>query len=155
MIVADERDGEEKIFGELQGCGARFVREDFLERGADDGPRGRAELRHRGREGTAHRGIERELHACAVETVCACGPGLMNEALRVPGVSNAWTQPIKNRIDMLTTGIRTPVGVKIFGADIQQIEKIARSELIRQPTNCVKPPTIGQLIRSRTARLAK
>ncbi len=48
----------------------------------------------------------------------------MNEALRVPGVSNAWTQPIKNRIDMLTTGIRTPVGVKIFGSDIQQIEQL-------------------------------
>ena len=42
----------------------------------------------------------------------------MNEALQMPGVSNAWTMPIKNRIDMLTTGIRTPVGVKIFGADL-------------------------------------
>ena len=40
----------------------------------------------------------------------------MNQALRIPGVSNAWTMPIKNRIDMLTTGVRTPVGVKIFGA---------------------------------------
>ena len=40
----------------------------------------------------------------------------MNQALRMPGVSNAWTMPIKNRIDMLTTGIRTPVGVKVFGA---------------------------------------
>lgn len=48
----------------------------------------------------------------------------MNEALRVPGVSNAWTMPIKNRIDMLTTGIRTPVGVKVFGSDIQQIEQL-------------------------------
>ncbi|MDZ4800870.1 MAG: CusA/CzcA family heavy metal efflux RND transporter [Bryobacteraceae bacterium] len=48
----------------------------------------------------------------------------MNEALRVPGVSNAWTMPIKNRIDMLTTGIRTPVGVKIFGKDIQEIERL-------------------------------
>jgi Cu(I)/Ag(I) efflux system membrane protein CusA/SilA len=42
----------------------------------------------------------------------------MNEALRIPGVSNAWTMPIKNRIDMLTTGIRTPVGIKIYGADL-------------------------------------
>ena len=41
-----------------------------------------------------------------------------------PGVSNAWTMPIKNRIDMLTTGMRTPVGVKIFGADLQVIERI-------------------------------
>ena len=49
----------------------------------------------------------------------------MNEALRVPGASNAWTMPIKGRIDMLTTGIRTPVGIKIQGADIGQIEAIA------------------------------
>ena len=48
----------------------------------------------------------------------------MNEALKLPGVSNAWTMPIKARIDMLTTGIRTPVGVKISGADLQEIEDI-------------------------------
>ena len=48
----------------------------------------------------------------------------LNEALQVPGASNAWTMPIKNRIDMLTTGIRTPVGVKIFGSDIKTIERI-------------------------------
>jgi len=48
----------------------------------------------------------------------------MNEALRIPGVSNAWTMPIKNRIDMLTTGVRTPVGVKIYGADLAVIERI-------------------------------
>jgi len=39
----------------------------------------------------------------------------MNEALRLPGLSNAWTMPIKGRIDMLATGIRTPVGLKISG----------------------------------------
>ncbi len=48
----------------------------------------------------------------------------MNEALRIPGVSNAWTMPIKNRIDMLTTGVRTPVGIKIYGADLAAIERI-------------------------------
>jgi len=48
----------------------------------------------------------------------------MNQALRLPGVSNAWTMPIKNRIDMLTTGVRTPVGVKIFGPELAQIERI-------------------------------
>ena len=48
----------------------------------------------------------------------------MNEALRLPGVSNAWTMPIKNRIDMLTTGVRTPVGVKVYGPDLGQIERI-------------------------------
>jgi len=48
----------------------------------------------------------------------------MNEALAIPGASNAWTMPIKNRIDMLTTGVRTPVGIKIFGADLGVIEHI-------------------------------
>ena len=48
----------------------------------------------------------------------------MHEALQLPGVSNAWTMPIKNRIDMLTTGVRTPVGVKIYGADLKTIERI-------------------------------
>jgi Cu(I)/Ag(I) efflux system membrane protein CusA/SilA len=50
----------------------------------------------------------------------------MDRALQFPGVSNAWTMPIKARIDMLSTGIRTPVGVKIFGTDLAEMEKIAR-----------------------------
>ena len=50
----------------------------------------------------------------------------MNTALRLPGVSNAWTMPIKARIDMLTTGIRTPVGIKVFGADVTVVEQIGR-----------------------------
>jgi len=48
----------------------------------------------------------------------------LDEKLRFPGVTNAWTMPIKARIDMLTTGVRTPVGIKIFGADLGVIEKI-------------------------------
>jgi Cu(I)/Ag(I) efflux system membrane protein CusA/SilA len=48
----------------------------------------------------------------------------MDSAMRLPGVRNAWTMPIKARIDMLTTGVRTPVGIKIFGADVKEIEKI-------------------------------
>jgi Cu(I)/Ag(I) efflux system membrane protein CusA/SilA len=48
----------------------------------------------------------------------------MNEALRLPGLSNAWTMPIKGRIDMLATGIRTPVGLKISGSDLAEIERI-------------------------------
>jgi Cu(I)/Ag(I) efflux system membrane protein CusA/SilA len=48
----------------------------------------------------------------------------MNGALQFPGVSNAWTMPVKNRIDMLTTGVRTPVGIKIFGPDLAGIERI-------------------------------
>jgi Cu(I)/Ag(I) efflux system membrane protein CusA/SilA len=48
----------------------------------------------------------------------------MNSKLQFAGVVNAWTMPIKNRTDMLSTGIRTPVGIKIFGADLKEIEKI-------------------------------
>jgi Cu(I)/Ag(I) efflux system membrane protein CusA/SilA len=50
----------------------------------------------------------------------------MDRALQFPGVSNAWTMPIKARIDMLATGIRTPVGVKVIGPDLAVIEKLAR-----------------------------
>jgi Cu(I)/Ag(I) efflux system membrane protein CusA/SilA len=48
----------------------------------------------------------------------------MNEALKIPGVANAWTMPVKGRIDMLTTGVRTPVGLKIAGADLKVIEDL-------------------------------
>ncbi|MGH6865220.1 MAG: efflux RND transporter permease subunit [Methyloceanibacter sp.] len=50
----------------------------------------------------------------------------MDKSLQFPGVSNAWTMPIKARIDMLSTGIRTPVGVKVFGTDLGEMEKLAR-----------------------------
>src|SRR6185437_3453599 len=49
----------------------------------------------------------------------------MDQALQLPGVSNAWTMPIKARIDMLSTGIRTPVGVKVFGPDLHELERLA------------------------------
>jgi Cu(I)/Ag(I) efflux system membrane protein CusA/SilA len=48
----------------------------------------------------------------------------MNAALKFPGVSNAWTMPIKGRIDMLTTGMRTPIGIKISGANTSTLEQI-------------------------------
>ncbi len=48
----------------------------------------------------------------------------MDKKMQFPGVTNAWTMPIKARIDMLTTGVRTPIGIKIFGADLKEIEKI-------------------------------
>ncbi len=48
----------------------------------------------------------------------------MNSALQIPGTVNAWTMPIKNRIDMLSTGIRTPIGVKIFGSDLAEVQRI-------------------------------
>ncbi|OGR91885.1 MAG: cation transporter [Elusimicrobia bacterium RIFCSPLOWO2_01_FULL_59_12] len=55
----------------------------------------------------------------------------MDRHLRFPGVANAWTMPIKNRIDMLSTGVRTPVGIKVLGADLQEIEAVgAHLEMI-------------------------
>ena len=50
----------------------------------------------------------------------------MNDKLTMPGVTNIWTQPIINRIEMLTTGIRTEVGVKIYGSDLNELEKRSR-----------------------------
>jgi Cu(I)/Ag(I) efflux system membrane protein CusA/SilA len=51
----------------------------------------------------------------------------MDTALQIPGASNAWTMPVKNRIDMLTTGIRTPVGIKIFGPDTRKLDEIGQN----------------------------
>jgi len=50
----------------------------------------------------------------------------MDEAIRFPGVPNSWTMPIKGRIDMLATGIRTPVGIKIFGPDLAELERLGK-----------------------------
>jgi Cu(I)/Ag(I) efflux system membrane protein CusA/SilA len=48
----------------------------------------------------------------------------MNEKLRFPGIPNIWTMPIKNRIDMLSTGVRTPIGIKVLGPDLKVVQKI-------------------------------
>ena len=50
----------------------------------------------------------------------------MDAALKIPGVTNVWTMPIKNRIDMLSTGIKTPVGIKIAGADLNTLERLGK-----------------------------
>ena len=50
----------------------------------------------------------------------------LDAALQFPGVANAWTMPIKARIDMLSTGIRTPIGIKVFGKDLAEIERVAK-----------------------------
>jgi Cu(I)/Ag(I) efflux system membrane protein CusA/SilA len=50
----------------------------------------------------------------------------LDKALQFPGVANAWTMPIKARIDMLSTGIRTPIGIKVFGKDLIEMEKLAK-----------------------------
>ena len=49
---------------------------------------------------------------------------LMDQSLKVPGVTNAWTMPVKGRVDMLTTGMRTPIGIKVSGADLATIEQV-------------------------------
>ena len=50
----------------------------------------------------------------------------LDQAVQLPGVSNAWTMPIKARLDMLATGIRTPIGIKVFGRDLEGMETLAR-----------------------------
>jgi len=50
----------------------------------------------------------------------------LDQALQFPGVANVWTMPIKARIDMLSTGIRTPIGIKVFGKDLNEMERLAR-----------------------------
>jgi len=50
----------------------------------------------------------------------------LDRALQFPGVANSWTMPIKARIDMLSTGIRTPIGIKVYGKDLAEMERLAR-----------------------------
>ncbi|AXS80326.1 efflux RND transporter permease subunit [Dechloromonas sp. HYN0024] len=50
----------------------------------------------------------------------------LDRALQFPGVANSWTMPIKARIDMLSTGIRTPIGIKVFGTDLVEMERLAK-----------------------------
>ena len=50
----------------------------------------------------------------------------LDRALQFPGIANSWTMPIKARLDMLATGIRTPIGVKVFGKDLVEMERLAR-----------------------------
>jgi Cu(I)/Ag(I) efflux system membrane protein CusA/SilA len=50
----------------------------------------------------------------------------LDTALQFPGIANAWTMPIRARIDMLATGIRTPIGIKVFGKDVTEIERVAK-----------------------------
>ena len=50
----------------------------------------------------------------------------MDRAMQFPGIANSWTMPIRARIDMLSTGIRTPVGIKVFGSSLEEMERVAR-----------------------------
>src|SRR5699024_7654045 len=50
----------------------------------------------------------------------------MDAALQLPGMANSWTMPIQARLDMLSTGIRTPIGIKVFGNDLVEMERLAK-----------------------------
>ncbi|MFI5174491.1 MAG: efflux RND transporter permease subunit, partial [Terriglobia bacterium] len=66
-------------------------------------------------------------------------PGGLNEAMQFPGAVNAWTMPIKARVDMLTTGVRTPIGIKIMGADLAKVQEIGEHiEIILQKVGGTK-----------------
>ncbi len=93
--------------------------------------RPRSQWRHktvaRWYSGWAPSWLARALHLVQPERVPLTRDELvqeMNLRLQVPGWTNAFTQPIRNRVDMLTTGIRTPIGVKIFGTDLAEIERV-------------------------------
>jgi len=73
----------------------------------------------------------------------------MNEKLAMPGVTNIWTQPIINRIEMLTTGIRTEIGVKVYGSDLAEIERQSRQvasvlQTVPGAANVSPEPLTGQ-----------
>jgi Cu(I)/Ag(I) efflux system membrane protein CusA/SilA len=68
----------------------------------------------------------------------------MDTAMQFPGVSNAWTMPIKARIDMLATGIRTPIGIKVFGKSLDEIEKLARGIEVVVKTVPVPMPSVSR-----------
>ena len=65
----------------------------------------------------------------------------LNRALQLPGLANVWVMPIKTRIDMLATGIKTPVGIKIAGPDLQVIEDIGRQveQVVREVPGTIWP----------------
>ncbi|MBI3653095.1 MAG: efflux RND transporter permease subunit [Acidobacteria bacterium] len=73
----------------------------------------------------------------------------MDEKLQMPGVSNIWTQPIINRIEMLTTGIRTQIGIKVFGSDLQELERLTNeitkvAQTVKGASNVSPEPLTGQ-----------
>ncbi len=63
----------------------------------------------------------------------------MDKALQFPGVANSWTMPIKARIDMLSTGIRTPIGIKVFGKNLDEMERLAEADRGRGAARCRAP----------------
>ena len=84
----------------------------------------------------------------------------MDEASRLPGISNAWTMPIKARIDMLATGIRTPPAPKVFGPDLHELERLSGTEIERVvhgiPVSQVLSPNVSRAaIISRSPPIAR
>jgi len=72
----------------------------------------------------------------------------MDKKMQFPGYANVWTMPIKNRVDMISTGIRTPLGIKVFGTDVSVVQKVAEDiERLFQEKNL---PGTGSVIAERT-----
>jgi hypothetical protein len=68
----------------------------------------------------------------------------MNDALRIPGLSNSWTMPIRGRIDMLSTGIRTPVGLKIhWFYDFRVCDRTFVAARLLPGVSCLLCPILG------------
>jgi hypothetical protein len=78
----------------------------------------------------------------------------INTALRMPGISNAWTMPIKARINMLSTSIRTPVGVKVYGPDLAGIDRLSRRSRLRSGRCPARPAPSPSGSRAATTGLA-
>jgi Cu(I)/Ag(I) efflux system membrane protein CusA/SilA len=78
----------------------------------------------------------------------------MDSAVQIPGSVNAWTMPIKNRIDMLATGIRTPVGVKVFGSNLDEIQRIGErvEGILRNVPHQIVKRLRGTVSPSKTSR---
>ena len=60
----------------------------------------------------------------------------LDRIVKVPGLANIWVPPIRNRIDMLATGIKSPVGVKVAGTDLAEIDRIAARDRARASRTC-------------------
>ena len=77
----------------------------------------------------------------------------MNGKIQFPGWTNAWTMPIKTRVDMLTTGVRTPVGIKVFGTDLNEVERLGVSlEHLMAPIRGTRSTTTRTMARSTASR---
>ena len=98
----------------------------------EQGPLGREDRRRGRAERSSSATLRAELDAAWSPAACSCGRRSkddllkeMDSVVQMPGWANIWTQPIINRIDMLATGVRTMIGVKVFGNDLDKIQEVS------------------------------